>query len=69
MLFSASSCVSQFSSLTNLQLLYDVSTNSVGKLNSPVHDAASNTNLIVIQVSWDVTLRHWLSAAQYFVGP
>jgi len=31
--------VSHFSSMTNLQLLYDVITNSVGKLNNPVHDA------------------------------
>jgi hypothetical protein len=26
-------------------------------------------SLLVIQVSWDVTLSHWLSASQYFVGP
>jgi hypothetical protein len=30
---------------------------------------SSNTNLIVIQVSRDVMLRHWLSASQYFEGP
>jgi hypothetical protein len=30
---------------------------------------SSNMSLLVIQVSWDVTLSHWLSASQYFVGP
>lgn len=39
MLFSASWCFNHFSSFPNLQLLYDISTNSVGNLNNPVHNA------------------------------
>jgi hypothetical protein len=45
MLSSASSCFSHhFSSLPNLQLLYDVCTNSVDNLDSAVHDAVHQHN-------------------------